>query len=419
VKINLKQLAGIWICAVIIMVAGSAGGPTAAADPVQAMIGRVISQDKLSGDRALYFQKLTGLLFEYLRTSVKPEALEPLYTAGSTAELSRLLEKHLRQSVLDFGEKMFSFFEEKAAGDKSVDLKTWKAAETAHFAFFAHPGSQADKDLDLIKRSAEEAFAAIVSCLGMEREEEKSFMVLKTEAPQGLAGPTALSPAGRISVFLYSGLPPEAKQLKGSMGNMSFGATIVKDPAKDQGAGRLTAKVNVLYLNAYSLTVLHHEIGHAALFLGHFDPGPLTSRPLRGESDLKKAFFAGYKSIPPFLHEGIGDYVVYFQSFYKNWPLLPPPEAMVLSLAQTKDFVPLQTLLQEGVKFRAQHHKAYSLEAASVMDYLLRTHGRDKLKAWLQTADSDSRKAFQKVYGFSIQELEERWKTALKNKAGF
>jgi hypothetical protein len=418
VKINLRQLAGIGFCAVIIMVASSASGPTAAEDPVQAMIGRVISQDKLSGDRAVYFKKLTGLLFEYLRTSVKPEALEPLCAAGSTAELSRLLEKHVGQSVLDFGEKMFSFFEEKAAGDKSVDLKIWKAAETAHFAFFVHPGSQADKDLDLIKRSAEEAFTAIVSCLGLETEAEKTFRVLKTDAPQGLSEPTGPSQAGRISVLLYSGRPPEAKQLKGSMGNMSFGATIVKDPGPDRGAGRLTAKVNVLYLNVFSLTVLHHEIGHAVLFLGHFDSAPIASQPLRGESDLKKAFFAGYRPIPPFLHEGIGDYVVYFQSFYKNWPLLPSPEALALSIVQTKDFVPLQMLLQEGVKFRAQHHKAYSLEAASVIDYLMRTHGRDKLKAWFQAADSDSRKAFQKVYGFSIQELEERWKTALKNKAG-
>jgi hypothetical protein len=412
-KKNLKQFAGIGFCVFTLMVAGSAGGRLAAEDPVQTMIERVISQDKLSGDRAVYFHKLTGLLFEYLRTTVKPEALEPLCRAGSTAELSRLLEKHVGQSVIDFGEKMFSFFEEKASGDKSVDVKTWKAAETAHFAFFVHPGSQADKDLDLIKRSAEEAFTAIVSCMGLETETEKSFRVLKTDVPQGLSGATALSQAGRISVFLYSGLLPEAKQLKGSMGNMSFGATIVKDPGQDQGAGRLTAN-----LNAFSLTVLHHEIGHAVLFLGHFDPGPLASQLLRGESDLRKAFFAGYKPIPPFLHEGIGDYVVYFQSFYKNWPLLPPPDALALSIVQTKEFVPLQTLLQEGVKFRAQHHKAYSLEAASVIDYLIRTQGRDKLKAWFRAADSDSRKAFQKVYGFSIQELEERWKTALKNKAG-
>lgn len=417
-KKSFWQLAGIGFCAVTLMVAGRAGGRLAAEDPVQAMIERVVSQDKLSGDRAVYFQKLTGLLFEYLRTTVKPEALEPLCGAGSTAELTRLLEKHLGQSVIDFGEKMFSFFERKAAGDKSVDLKTWKAAETAHFAFFVHPGSQADKDLDLIKRSAEEAFTAIVSCLGLETEAEKTFRLLKTDAPQGLSEPSAPSQAGRISVLLYPGRPPEAKQLKGSMGNMSFGATIVKDPGQDQGAGRLTAQVNVLYLNAFSLPVLHHEIGHAVLFLGHFDSGPLASQLLRGESDLRKAFFAGYKPIPPFLHEGIGDYVVYFQSFYKNWPLLPPPDALALSIVQTKDFVPLQTLLQEGVIFRAQHHKAYSLEAASVIDYLIRAHGRDKLKAWFQAADSDSRKAFQKVYGFSIQELEERWKTALKNKPG-
>jgi hypothetical protein len=270
--------------------------------------------------------------------------------------------------------------------------------------------------LDFIRRSAEEALRAMVSCLGIEAETQKTFQVLKTDFPQEQSDPDAPSPRARISVFLFPVRADAAKTLKGTMGNMSFGATIVKEQGAEKGAGRLTARINVLYLNAFSLAVLHHEIGHAALFLGHYDPQPLAAGPLGGEADLKKAFFAGFKPIPPFLHEGVGDYVIYFQTFYKNWPLLPPPPALALSLKTTKDFIPLETLLREGARFRAQRHKAYSLEAATVIDYLLRTFGREKLRAWFLAAEADSREAFKKIYGFTVKELEEKWTEDLKTK---
>jgi len=416
---KLWTLMGIYACICVFALAALLPAQPAAVDAVQAMIERVIIQDKLSGDRAIYFRALTSQLFEYLRTVIDGASLKTLCLAGTGAELGRLVEKQLGQSVLDFGQKMFAFFEARTVETKGVDLKTWRTADSDHFAFYYRPGSAAERDLDFIRRSSEEAFLAMVSCLGLEAETQKTFRVLKTDAPQEQSGPEGLSPQGRIAVFLFPVRADGAKTLKFTMGNMSFGATIAKEPGAEKGVGRLTARINVLYLNAFSLAVLHHEIGHAALFLGHYDPTVLAAGPLGGEADLKKAFFAGYKPLPPFLHEGVGDYVIYFQTFYKYWPLLPPPASLSLSLRTTKDFIPLETLLREGARFRAQRHKAYSLEAATVIDYLLRAFGREKLRAWFLAPAADSREAFKKIYGFGVKELEEKWTVDLKAKSDF
>jgi hypothetical protein len=196
------------------------------------------------------------------------------------------------------------------------------------------------------------------------------------------------------------------------MGVMSFGATILSE-GPDKGAGRLTARIDILYLNPLSLAVLHHEIAHSALFLGSFDPAPLAARPLRGEPDLRKAFFAGYKPIPPFLQEGIGDYIFYYRVLTPRWPLLIPPAEIMRSLLDSRDFISLNRLLKEGAAFRSRRRKAYSLEAAAVVDFLLRSHGPEKLKSWFNAPEKDGVRSFEKTYGYSVEELESRWKTSL------
>ena len=164
-----------------------------------------------------------------------------------------------------------------------------------------------------------------------------------------------------------------------------------------------------LYLNAFSLAVLHHEVAHGSLFLGSFDPEPLKGRTFEDEKDLSKAFFAGYTAIPPFLHEGIGDYALYYHGLYAFWPVLPAPKDILVSLRAAGGFIPLEKLIKESRIFRMRNHKAYSLEAASFIDYCLRAFGPEKLKAWFMDAGSRPDQTFEAVYGMTVAQAEALW----------
>ncbi len=381
-------------------------------DSLAQMMSRIESQSGLKGKKALYFQKLTPLLFDYLQIISTRETLDSLYQAQSLQELGLLIEQQMGNNIIDFGEKMFAYFEKEASKDTKVNTKEWSPFLSDHFIFYAHPGSRAEAEIDSIKESAESTYTSVAAVLGIEEEVERTAAVLHTDL---IEENKKKSCPGKIVAYLHQKRrgKTEKKIGKHSMGNMSFGATILKS-GENKGWGRLTAEINVLYFNAFSLTVLHHEIAHAVLFLGSFDLRPLNEKPLKGKSDLKKAFFAGYTAISPFLHEGIGDYALYYHGFYQHWPILPPPEELVKRIISTERYISLSTLIKEGVRFRSRHHKEYSLEAAVFLNYLHQNYEKVKLKQWFLTGKKDSHSTFKNIYGKTIQNTEKEWHAHLQ-----
>jgi hypothetical protein len=193
---------------------------------------------------------------------------------------------------------------------------------------------------------------------------------------------------------------------KSTYGNASLGATIV------DRRGRMTFRINVLYFNALFLAVLEHEVAHAVVLLSTFDPKELLAREIAGEADLRKAFMAGYRPIPALLQEGLGDWAFYYKGFHAAWGLLPPPEAMVMDLRMQGKMLPLKDILTRSAAFRAQNSKAYSLEAASFLEFLFRTKGRDTVKRWLFTPGADAAKSFESVLGLKVADAERLWLAA-------
>lgn len=384
---------------------------------LEQMIARIEKKDKLYGEKATYFRRLTPLLFDYLNTTAKQEEIEPLYQAQSIKELSFSIKKQFGKNVIEFGEKMFVYFEERASKDESVNTEEWSIWPSEHFVFFTHPGSIAEAEIELIKKSAEETFSSLAASLDNEEEVAQSVKLLHTTSPKGnKENKTKLFP-GRIAVYLYQMRKGDVTKIisKHSMGSMKFGATILES-GDEKGWGKLTAQIDVLYFNTFSLVVFHHEIAHAVLFLGSFDPNPLIKKPLKGKSDLRKAFFAGYTPISPFLQEGIGDYVIYYHGFYEFWPMLPEPEKIVQGSLSSDRYIPLNKLIKENQRFRRRHHKEYSLEAASFIDYLIQTYGKARLKKWF-LAGKDGVRTFEKIYQIPIKDVEKNWHAHIKEKS--
>gem|GEM_PF-986519 len=384
--------------------------------PLELMMARIEQKDNLKGQEVLYFRKLTPLLFEYLQANFEETEIDPLYNAQSVTELGSLFEKQFGKNIVEFGEKMFVFFEEKAsrgAAPPSGECLQWTSE---HFVFFANPGSRAETDIELIKSSAEETLASLASCLAVEEELARSLKVLHTASPKGDKKESRQSFPGKIAVYLHQTREGVAKKTirDHSLGATSFGATIL-DSGEEKGWGKLTAQINILYFNAFSLAVLNHEVAHAVLFLGCFDPSQLTKNPLKSESDLKKAFFAGYTPLSPFLHEGMGDHVIYYHGFYHHWPLLPQPEKVVQNFVNSLSYIPLKKLVKEDRAFRREHHKEYSLEAASLINYLIQTYGKERLKKWFLFG-KDSLSGLQKIYEAPIEKVEKEWLTYIREK---
>ena len=380
------------------------------------MLARIEEKSGLKGESAEYLRRLTPLLFDYLKEIAPEEKLEPLYNAQSLEELGLLLETHLKKGLIEFGEKMFTYFQEKAARDSKVETEKWLASTSEHFVFFFHPGSIAEAEIDFIKKGAEHTYSSLTASLEIEENIALSLKILHTVFEKGKEDKTKELFPGKIAVYLHQSRVGGAKEIgENSMGKMAFGATILEQGA-EKGWARLTAQVDVLYFNAFSLAVLYHEVAHAVLFLGSFDPAPLGKAPLKGKSDLKKAFFAGYTPISPFLHEGIGDHVLYYKGFYKLWPVLPQIEKMVHNIIASDRYIPLSTLIKEDRLFRVRHHKEYSLEAASFLDFLIQNYGQAQLKRWFLDKKSKETQTFEKIYQMPIREVEKRWHSSIKSK---
>ncbi len=365
--------------------------PVAADDSArEQMLKRLMAGELAS---APLFAPLTNLLLDYAETIIPKTKLAELYGSEGRADFLGRLKGLTGKDILDFGNDMFGFYEKKAP---SASGDPWINITAGPLLLYIRPGSAADKDRDLISRDGADTAARIAAALDL----ASAF-----ETARRLLVPASGSAPDLIPVYLHASRQGEASQRirKQSYGSTTLGATIV------DRAGRLTCRIDVFYLNALSLAVLEHEVAHAVILLASFDTAPLVARELGGEAELRKAFFAGYRQIPSILQEGLGDWAFYYHGFHKNWGLLPPPEDMVKELRSEAKTLPLKELLGRGVTFRDPKDKAYSLEAASFLDHIVRTRGKDVVRRWLFSGQTDGAKTFTSIFGRSIEDAEKEW----------
>lgn len=303
-------------------------------------------------------------------------------------DLRALLQKRSGGDLIDAGEKMFASFE-RATGSTPAG-QAWETRDTEHYRLFARPGSAASRDIELIGAEAERSRAGLVTAFGLDGTIKAREAV-----------------TNRVAVYLYPARRDDTEKRVGrhSMGATSFGATI-----DDSGRGRLKPSIHILYFNPFSLAVLEHEIAHAVIMMAAFDPAAID-KPLAGETDLKKAFFSGYRPISAFVNEGFGDYGLYYAGFYAAWGLLGPPEELALSL-QTQRKLPAISKLLRARRLDLRDHKAISLASATFLRYLLQTKGADAVRPWLLSASTAD--AFEKILGVTIDEAERGWSAWLR-----
>ena len=379
----------------ILLLAASA--LAAAADQtVEATRDALMTRLAAGGDPRPLFPVLTPLLLDYAETILTGEKITSLYGSSTPAEFLKKLEALSGKDLLDLGADMFAFFESKPA---TGDAAKWDSFPAGPFLVYVHPGSRADRDRDVIARELAASAAAVAEALDM---------VSLFESARGILPPPAPDAPGMIPVRLYESRKEEgaSKIRKESQGSATLGATISEE------AGRLTFTIDILYFNALSLSVLEHEAAHAVVLLSTFDTAALTANPLRNEAGLRKAFFAGYRKIPTFLQEGLGDWGFYYHGFHRNWGLLPSVGDLVAGLEAKGRTLPFAELLAGDIRYAAKNRKAYSLQAASFIEFLLETQGRERVFRWLLTNETNAAKTFEGVFGQTVAAAEKNWKAA-------
>jgi hypothetical protein len=384
--------------------------PLQAGDRCTLMSKRLLANESLAESERDAFLRFFPLFCDYLERDLPPAAAGTVLDAASLLDFRTRLAASAGRDIFELGERMLQHYDRAAkAPDSSVPMKTF---ESEHFVFAFHGGSPAEADLALIAESSEEILRAIASTLDVGGNLEAARRIITTKVDAG-GGSAPARYDGRIPVYLHAHRSGDAAARipNYSYGIANLGATILHGgKAAVTGTPRLTSRIDVLYLNPFSLIVLHHEIAHAVMLLGSFDATALEGKTLSGKSELKKAFFAGYRKIPVFLHEAVGDYAFYYRGLHRVWPLMVgSPEQIIVSLQERKKYIPLAKLLKEDAKFRAANHKSYSLQAAAFIHFLSETRGAEPMRQWLLADDRDGARSFRKIFGMSLDMVEAEW----------
>jgi hypothetical protein len=347
-------------------------------------------------------------LCAYLESELPPAAFERIRGAQSAAEFRGALAAAAGRDVFDFGEAMLAHYDRNAT--LSDAAQPMESVESEHFVFVFSADAPAARDIEVVARTAEEIWRNIAELLDIGGELEASRRITATRVERG-GGAAATRHDGKIPVYLHTHRRSASRIPTSSYGIAQLGATILDgEEASLSGTPRLTSRIDVLYLNSFSLIVLHHEIAHAVMLLGSFDARALEGRTVEGKGELKKAFFAGYRKTPVFLHEAIGDYAFYYRGFHSVWPLLVgTPEQIVSRLRDEGKYIPLASLLRQGKRFRAANHKSYSLQAAAFVDFLATTRGEAKMRQWLFSGEKNGARSFARVYGSPLGVVEKEW----------
>jgi hypothetical protein len=379
---------------------------------------RLVAASALSPQQQEGFELFFPHLCSFLEAEIPADAFGRLRGAETLDEFRTLLPQATGRDVFSLGETMLAHCDRRATPPElSLPMNI---VESDHFVFVFPAGSPAADDIALIARTGEEIWTTIAELLGVVDELEASSRITATRVERG-GGIAPSRHDGKIAVYLHAhrGGDAAARIPSYSYGVAQLGATILDgDEASRSGAPRLISRIDVLYLNPFSLVVLHHEIAHVVMGLGSFDARALDGRTVNGKGELRKAFFAGYRKVPVFLQEGVGDYAFYYRGFYPVWPLMVgSPEQIVTSLRHSGAYVPLATLLREGKRFRAANHKSYSLEAAAFIHFLETTRGPSKLRQWLFSGEQNGAKSFSRVYGSPLQTVELEWLAWLTSRA--
>lgn len=310
------------------------------------------------------------------------------------------------RSLFDLGTDLMARLERQAAAAAPSQPFDWGTFDSEHFLFVAPTASRAWADRAHVEYLAEDVLQQTWALVGGPPAAADLGVWLATPVPSPPAVADEVRSA-KIVVVLHP--EHEGSPLEHGEGATRLGATL----ADGGGAGdaRFTLRVDVVYQGLLSLTVLAHEVGHAAVLLALLEVEQLSDA--HDGRSLRRAFGRAYQAPPPLLLEGLGDHALYYQGFYAVWGALPAPEAILAELLDTGRVPSITDLLRTPRHFAGTDHKVASLAAATFVHHLVATGGAEPLRAWLRASRGERPATFEGVFGVPLVQAEASWLEAV------
>jgi hypothetical protein len=435
-----KRLASGMMCCVLVLVGCAASNSTISPQAGSADAGMpteaILDRANLSADeKAAFAAALDGfgqhLLREFGESKFKAfderlvqssDYYESLNAAYETNPVFLFLEYSNRPSPRD-----------RAAGAE------WRTNASDHFVFHYHPGSGAERDIEIIKREAEVALIGACADLGFPfetLEAKLDSLVEMSDSVSGLfyvkEGEGAFT-GGRIPMVLIEDRD-EYLELGGgkySSGRCSFGFSWMEGIERPYYHVRLIFR----YLDVLNLLTLDHEVVHAVHYLAPAAEiavwTEFIDKKRKSEAETIEVTSDEFIELmhpvnnDKYVAEGLATWYMVRRGLVPRAIGIPDVRRMTADLMPTwKDvdlnkivdwkmslgfFEKAATLFGKKSYVRRENTILY-LGAGSFIEYILAEHGADALHALMSITEGESGDRVRGALGTDLAETDRRWK---------
>ena len=331
---------------------------------------------------------------------------------------------------------LFLEYSRRSSPRDRADPVEWLTSVSDHFVFQYHPGSAAERDIEIVKREAENALIGACADLGFPLElldAKLDSLVEMRDSGSGLfyvkQGEMTFTD-GRIPVVLTEDWQ-EYRELGGSKytsGFCRFGAIV-------KGKTLYYDRLIFRYLDVFQLITLTHEVVHAVHFLAPAAESAVWS------DYLNKKMEGGAKTITvtsneflelahpvnndKYLAEGLATWYMVHHGLVPKAMGIPDLRRMTADAMPAWKNVDLNKIIQWkmslGVfekaatlfgkeKYVKQEQTILYLGAGCFIEYILAEFGPDTLHSLMSRTKGNASDRIRDVFGMDTEEMDRRWK---------
>jgi hypothetical protein len=435
-----KVIAGM-ICCVLIF-GGCAANNTKGLKPdeaatVETMQGLIIERAELSADEQAAFRIALDDFGQYL---VRRFGASRLRECNERIMRSAGIYESLYETYETSPIFLLQDFYRGSSPKKRMDVPGWLTSASDHFVFQYHPRSSAERDIEIIKREAENALAGACAELGFKLEtlEDRfdSFIAVFDSvsgdyfADQG----DWVFTGGRMPVTLTED-SDEYHDIGGPKYTSGVYQLSLVETERFKGP-LYCARAMFQYRTVLHLTTLDHEIFHAVHLLVNAAAPAVMMDYMKNRMEKRTAFtrrdFELIHSInyDKYLVEGLATWYGTQRGLVPRALKIPAMSRMATEFLHRDGDLPLKRIVgwNPSLNFFEKAATVFGSEkyvkremsrlyigAGSFLEYILAEFDAEKFQFLLFRTDGDSGERIRAIFGTDLEEMDRRWKEWMKN----
>jgi hypothetical protein len=398
---------------------------------VEAVKGRILARAELTPDEHAAFDIALDDFERYLLQRFGSSRLETLHEriARSSDVYGSLNETYEINPIF-----LLQEYNRRSSPGHEVAGTAWTTGVSEHFIFQYHPGSPAERDLEIIKREAENTIVASCTALGFPLERLEARIDSLVEVHDSASGEYYVESGewaftgGRILVILTEDLD-EYRSLGGtkySSGRCQLLLTKPKALARPLYCLRLMFR----YLDVFQLITLNHEIVHGVHFLAPAaDPAVFSDyvdRKAEQKDDWTLGDFERVHGVShaKYVQEGLATWYGVRNGLFPRAIEMPEIRVMLADLIDAGNEVELAKIVDWDVSLNLlekmltvfgrkrsvmRENVILYVGAACFIEFVLAEFGDESLYALMACTEGNAGQRIRKTFGMDVEQVDERW----------